>query len=210
MKLFHVFFMSLFCFSGSSQVVPKFQINPLNPARKKWILKFPKQQLIGDFDGDGIEEVLYESLISKLTGRRIDSIQYFGEYDFGNMVICNLDPELKLKSKSKKYDLKLVEHCQTFGLMRVINLGNVNEYPGDEIAMIIDWADWSNCNSCRVYSFQNNNWMLAKQFDIHETTVYMNEYSSTEIKGVIEKERDGWYYCERHWDLGEIWHKLAL
>ncbi|MEO9532637.1 MAG: hypothetical protein ABJG68_16540 [Crocinitomicaceae bacterium] len=191
------------------QLKAKKQIHRLNPARNNWLIELPKQQLNGDFDGDGVEEILFESLISRSTGIQIDSLRFFGDYDNRNKLICDLDPELKLKSKSKKFDLNLVEHCQTFGILRIINLGNVNKTPGDEIALIINWADWSNCNSCRIYSF-NLEWKKEISFEIHESTVFLNEWTDDEIKGVIEKESDGWYYCERHWELGEIWHKLEL
>ena len=40
----------------------------------------------------------------------------------------------------------------------------------DEIALVIDYCDYSSLNSCVIYSLCNNNWKIIKHFTINETS----------------------------------------
>ena len=173
-------------------------------------ITFHRNKLEGDFDGDGIIESLYESVFSNKTGEKIESISYQGEWDCSIAAMCELDPAVKLKSSNGMTPLRLNTNCQIFGIMRLINLGDINESKGDEIGLIVDWADWSNMNTCSFYSYINGEWKKQFDFDIHETTVYGTVSRENEIEDIIEKEPDGWYYNTYDWEYGYSWKKLEL
>jgi hypothetical protein len=154
--------------------------------------------------------MLYESLYSQVTSRPIDDVEYFGGYDELVTATCDLEPILKLKNTVGLKELELSIHCQVFGILRIINLGEVDGVKGDEIALIVDWADWSNLSSCKVYSYRSYDWIKLLTFDVHETTFYDNDPREGEIDEIIEKYEDGWVYKEFDVEYGYIWRKLKL
>jgi len=199
--------------SYSSGVIPKKKIPKYCPVERKirYVQTFKRHHTLGDYDGDGKDEMLYESLVSSITHERIDSIVFYNEY--GGLVdtICRLDPELKLKTTNNIPDLMLSHGCQVFGLHGIVNLGNINDSPGDEIALVVQWADWSNLNTCRIYTLSSDGWELINTFSVHEYVFYEQDEGDQSMEGVIEFFEGEWVYNAYDWEDGmEIWRKLKL
>ncbi len=197
----------------SKSYIPKKKISKYCPVERKfrYVRKFERHHTLGDYDGDGQEEMLYESLISTITHERIDSIVFYNEY--GGLVdtVCRLDPVLELKTTNEIPDLMLSHGCQVFGLHGIVNLGDVNGRPGDEIALVVQWADWSNLNTCRIYSLAPDGWDLINTFSVHEYVFYNQDENDQSMEGVIEFYKGEWVYNAYDWEDGmEIWRKLKL
>lgn len=196
---------------------PKYPIKKFSSDTQKWQVRhFKRRKLEGDFDGDGITEILYESLMSHTTGKQIDSVVYTnyfkGSYDpYGTMVnaMFELDPVLKLKSLDGMDTKRLNHNWQVFGILVMTNLGNINETPGDEIALVVEWADWSNCNSCGIYSYCGDEWRQVFSFETREWKLYSDEGEMLELAPILEKKDSIWYYLDEDFiDGGENWRKL--
>lgn len=195
-----------------SIVSPEFKTDSITRIELDTLFIF-NSQITGFFNQDSLIDTLIENLVSKSTMNKIDEIIYQDSYEKLVESTCILNPDLSLKSSHLEYDLKPKTGCQTFGFSHLINIGNQDNYPGDEIAFIIDHADFSNLNSCYISSYRDSiGWVNLFQFDIHEMTLYQNQYipKKGEIRGVLEQEPDGWYYCKYDIFNGNIWKKLSL
>lgn len=176
-----------------------------------------RTNLKGDFNGDGVSEILYESVMSHVTGKQIDSLVYEnfpgGFYDpYTGMVVamCDLKPSVKLKSPDGLPDLKLNHTNQVFGVLDIKNLGNINEIPGDEFAVIVDWADWSNVNTCQIYSLINDEWNHVFEFEIR-VGFSDRDLLLSPIDEVMELRANDWYYNEANSICDNFdWQKLEF
>lgn len=144
--------------------------------------------ITGDFDGDGKEDELREKLISSINNKSIDALPQL-EYDSLVTVIFNKKPILSLKSNSESIPELMLTKEGSFGLFYAKNEGDLNHDGIDEISIIIDWADWSACNNCIVYTLKNGKWIEYAKFDVREWQISRNP----DFKGFINKNKKGIY-----------------
>lgn len=144
--------------------------------------------ITGDFDGDGKEDELKETLISSINNKSIDALPKL-EYDSLVTVIFNKKPILSLKSNSKNIPELMLTKEGSFGLFYAKNEGDLNNDGIDEISVVIDWADWSACNKCIIYTLKNGKWIEYARFDVREWQIYRNP----DFKGFINKNKKGIY-----------------
>lgn len=141
-----------------------------------------KNIIVGDFDGDGKEDKITETLISTENNKSIDALPRL-EYDSLVTMIYKKRPILTIRSENKNIpDLALTKKA-SFGLLYMKNEGDLDNDGGDEISIVIDWADWSQVNSCIVYSLKQNNWVEYAKFDVREWQISQNP----NFKGFISK-----------------------
>ena len=168
----------------------------------------------GDFNGDGIEERLKEKLVRKSDHSSLDSFP--DGYPYGLVGwIDKQDPKCYLKSYSEEVDDLPVADNPMFGLAYLINMGDLNQDGGDEVAFVIDHADFSNLNSCQIWSFCGGNWNKVFHFGIHEGSLYSEEDVSKGIPEYLIQRNGVWYYLdyykqESHYSERtgeyELWH----
>ena len=99
------------------------------------------------------------------------------------------------------------------GLYCLINIGDINSDGKDEIALVIDYLDWSSVNSCKIYTLCNNKWTLLQQFAIHEMAFDFEGGQSpifSDIKGYLEKHRGRWLYLDYLDDMNEETERLKM
>ena len=86
----------------------------------------------------------------------------------------------------------------------MINLGDLNKDKKDEIALVVDVPDYSQLNTCHIYSLCNNQWTEIKRFSIHEGAFTFGKgedaHNFEEIRGFLEKEKV----------LGNIWITIII
>lgn len=145
-----------------------------------------KNNILGDFDGNGIKEELKETLYSSITKTSIDALPRIG-YDSIVDFVYDLKPILSLKSTNKKIPNLELTKKTSFGLFFIKNEGDLNGDGTDEISVVIDWADWSQCNSCFIYSLQKNRWVKLGQFEVREWQLERNN----NFNGFIVKNKAG-------------------
>lgn len=147
-----------------------------------------KDVIIGDFDGDGNKDELKESIFSSITKKSIDALPHIG-YDSIVDYVSKLKPILSLQSANKNIpNLELTKEA-SFGLFFLKNEGDLNGDGTDEISVVIDWADWSQCNTCLIYSLQRNKWIKIGQFVVREWQLERN----SDFNGFIVKNKSGQY-----------------
>ncbi len=158
-----------------------------------------KNVIKGDFDGDGNRDELSETLISRVDNKSIDVLPKL-EYDSLLSVIAAKNPTLSLRSSSKNIPELILSEEPSFGLFWIKNEGDLDHDGSDELSVVIDWADLSQCNTCQVYSFKENKWYLFAQFDVREWQLERN----SDFKGFILKNGKGFQVATFDSEINEI------
>ena len=124
------------------------------------------QYIVGSFTGKGTMDTLcfrYFSDVDEIEIKRIPTmendwdsiIEWFNQtHQIHSYIVCDCDT-LFFESA---YDL----FCFS-------NIGDVNYDGVDEFVLVVNWLDYSQINSCRIYSICNRKFSLLKVFNIHES-----------------------------------------
>ncbi len=147
-----------------------------------------KNVILGDFNGNGKEDELKETLISEVNNESIDALPQL-EYDSLAALVNNKKPVLSLRSSNGDIPELLISKNPSFGLLWIKNEGDLDNDGSDEISVIVDWADWSQVNSCTVYSLKKDEWLEYAKFDVREWQIS----KKTDFNGFIVKNKKGIY-----------------
>jgi hypothetical protein len=148
----------------------------------------------GDFDGDGKKEKLIEHYFSKIDNQ--ESPKYYENMpEYGDFVflVSEKKPFSFALSDNPKIDTLIIsDNPQLLGLAFMKNEGDLNGDGTDEISFVVNWADWSNLNTCEIYTYQDKKWKSIYSFPIWDWQLpdlpeSFNQYGlfGTETKGTI-------------------------
>ena len=128
--------------------------------------KLNKLFVVGDFDGDGVQDTVFQHNYSRFKKTEIvwSPEPSQNEWDVVIKWFYDHDADVYLSLNGK--DTLHLGAAQ--GLYCLINTGDNNADGKDEIAFVIDYLDFSRINSCKIYSFCNGQWALLKQFEVYE------------------------------------------
>jgi len=171
--IFYISFLSLVCFiSCNNQSETKnIQINNhQNKVRKNsdltpiWGHRFT---ITGDFNGDDLTETLTEHYFDGK--KNTETNKFYEDIEFDSLVSLTIkkNPISFVASTNKHIDtLHISSGGQLLGLSYLKNEGDLNDDGTDEISYVIDWADWSNLNTCHLMTLRNNKWSELYSFSI--------------------------------------------
>jgi hypothetical protein len=170
----------------------------------------------GDFDGDGREDTIFQHNYSRLTGAEIDHSPdpFQNEWDTVVKWFYDRDADVYLTTHKNGQDTLHVGPAQ--GLYCLINIGDINADRKDEIALVVDYLDFSRVNSCQIYSLCNNKWTQLKQFGVQEDAFNFTGAKAPifdSIKGFLEKQNGTWVYSDYSQDYNsakKVGEMLAL
>lgn len=159
--------------------------------------KLDKLFVVGDFDGDSNLDTISQHNYSSLTRMEIEysADPFQNEWDTVVNWFDLQDADLYLTINNYKQDTLHLGSAQ--GLYCLINIGDNNLDGKDEIALVIDYLDYSSVNTCKIYSLCDTKWIVLKQFGVHEASF---EYTSAKapifdnIKDYLEKQNGKWVY----------------
>jgi hypothetical protein len=123
---------------------------------------FSRMFLIGDYDGDERIDTLFESYISGVTGKEITDITD------GNSVEEEKPIDRFYYSHPGIDTFLITNEPRQKGILMLVNLGNVNGKPGEEVGYIVDWLDESNINAYHIVTLNGKRWEEIVQFPINE------------------------------------------
>ena len=130
--------------------------------------KLEKLFVIGDFDGDEKQDTIFQHNYSRLTKTEIDYSADPFQNQWDTVVKWFYDQGANLYLAINKSNQDTLRLGTAQGLYCLINIGDNNADGKDEIALVIDYLDFSMVNSCKIYSMCKDNWTLLKQFGVHE------------------------------------------
>ncbi len=134
-------------------------------------------KLPGDFNGDGKIDTVFESYISKLTGKEDFKIHDSTDWESNVDLIIENKPISRLYFDIEATDTFIVtKEPQQTGISLLENLGDLNGDKGDELGYIIKWADESNLNTYHIITLTNEKkWKELFSFPINESVNYETE-----------------------------------
>ncbi len=162
--------------------------------------KLDKLFVVGDFDGDGKQDTIFQNNFSKRYQMEIDSIPLSLEDDWFEMGNWFYRQESEVYLGLNKQGTEDLYLGTAFGLYCLLNIGDINADGKDEIAFVIDLFDESKVNTCVVYTLCHGKWKELKSFGIHESAFEFGIDETkpvfTEIKGFLEKHNGTWMYLD--------------
>jgi hypothetical protein len=176
--------------------------------------KLEKLFVVGDFNGDGKQDTIFQHNYSRLTKTEIEysADPFQNEWDTVVKWFYDQDAELYLTSSKSNQDTLRLGIAQ--GLYCLINIGDNNADGKDEIAFVIDFLDFSRVNSCKIYSLCKDKWTILKQFGVHEGSFDFTTDKAPifdNIKDHLEKQNGRWFYndylkddYEKQSDVGKM------
>lgn len=194
-----VFIFLCFAFVGKQdgESLPKKLISKIAKSHSRdSLVNLKKIALTDDFDGDGKLDTINQNVINGNTKKQID---YFlsSQCDSIENYFDSIGAEVILSVKNQKCDT--LHLGAGGGLYCLINIGDNNKDSKDEIAIVVDYYNFTNISPCTIYTLCNNKWKALKSFKIHEDAFY---YSSEvapdfkQIKGFLEYRKNNWYYID--------------
>ncbi len=151
----------------------------------------------GDFNGDGKQENLVEHYISLIDNKEAPKF-YNGLKDYSQQVDITIQKQpmvFALCSDNRIDTLSIDATGQLFGLSYLKNEGDLDGDGGDELSYVVDFADWSNINTCHIMSYKKNKWVDIYSFGIWDWQLpalpqSINDYGlfGTQDKIIVEKE----------------------
>ncbi len=124
--------------------------------------------ITGDFDGDGKKEQLIEHYFSGIDHKETNKF-YENLSEFEQLVALSTQkkPMSFVVSDNTNIDtLQIHSGDQLLGLSYLRNEGDLNGDGGDEISYVINWADWSNFNTCHILTYHEHQWKEIHSFHI--------------------------------------------
>ncbi|MEW5675794.1 hypothetical protein ABGT15_05735 [Flavobacterium enshiense] len=140
-------------------------------SEKPRFLKLDKRySIVGDFDGDKIDDTIFESYQNSATKQEINKIHDSLDWDNDLELTVKNKPISILYSSDKSIDkLVVTENYQQKGVYLFSNLGDINGDGKDEFGYAVDWADFSSLNTYRIMTLDKNKFVEIFNFPIHET-----------------------------------------
>lgn len=147
-----------------------------------------RYSIIGDFNGDGNKDTVYESYISSMTSKETYKKQDNEDWENNISLIVKQLPVTRLYTSITKVDTFIVTNeAQQIGLFHFRNLGDLNEDGKDEIGYAINWADNSNLNHYHIVSIIDNKFKEIFSFKINEMLCYEGSEDLFDNKEFIQK-----------------------
>jgi hypothetical protein len=161
--------------------------------------KLEKLFVVGNFDGKGKQDTIFQHSFSRLTKTEIEYSADPFQNEWETVVKWFHDQDINLYLTTNIKNQNTLHLGIAHGLYCLINIGDNNADGKDEIALVIDFLDFSRVNSCKIYSLCNNKWTLLKKFGVHEdsfdfTTVKAPLFTS--IKDYLENQNGKWVYMD--------------
>lgn len=161
--------------------------------------KLKKLFVVGNFDGDGKQDSVFEHHFSGLTQTEIDSAPDPFQHEW--------DTVINWFYRQQEDTYLLLNHPQndtlhlgtTQGIYCLLNIGDNNADGKDEIAFVTDYLDLSRVNSCKIYTLCKHKWTLLKEFGIHEDAFNFTGNDVpvfTDIKDYLVKQNGKWVYMD--------------
>lgn len=157
---------------------------------------YKKYFVTGNFTGENKKDTISLHYFSGLQNKEIferpdrdwDVVQSWFSQQKGNM---------NLNINNPAYDT--LDIGFGWGLYYLNNIGDINGDGKDEVAYTVNYLDYSQINSCQIYTFCNNKWTELKRFTILESAFdnfNNNSFDSTQIKDYFELKDGKWYYTD--------------
>jgi hypothetical protein len=169
-----------------------------------------RYSIVGDFNGDKIDDTIFESYQNSETKKEINKIHDSLDWDNDlELTVKNKPISILYSSDKSIYKLIASKHYQQKGVYLFSNLGDINEDGKDEFGYAIDWADFSSLNTYRIMTLDKNKFVEIFNFPIHETMsiIPKNQFDSKKLVLKVSKKTIKYKYADMEdGDIKEVEH----
>ena len=160
-----------------SEIVKKKELKKKDNSLEDELKKIPKDTISalgyrfvieGDFNGDGEKEKLIEHYYSQINNKETNKFyENLPEFEQLIALIIQKNPKSFLTSSDSKINnFEITNINQQIGLSFLKNEGDLNGDGTDDISYVINFADYSNCNTWHIATYKNNKWKDIYKFSI--------------------------------------------
>lgn len=153
--------------------------------------------LLGNFDGDLINDTLFVKYYNKNNNDIVYEVPT-NENCWDSVIAWYFQNQVVLFLTMNHNDT--IYYGSVNGIFSLINLGDINNDKRDEIAIVVDRLDFSNLNSCSVYSYCSKKWEVVKWFKINESiycdNLMQNSINQAFILNYLEQKDGIWFYTD--------------
>lgn len=171
-----------------------------------------RYSIVGDFNGDKIEDTIFESYQNSTTNKEINKLHDTLDWDNDLELTVKSKPISILYSSDKSiYKLIVSKHYQQKGVYLLSNLGDLNDDGKDEFGYAVDWADFSSLNTYRIMTLDKNKFVEIFNFPLHETmsVIPENQFDSKNLVLKVSKKTIKYKYADMEdGDIKEAEHKF--
>lgn len=170
-----------------------------------------RKTVVGDFDGDGVRDTLYEQYISQLTGQETNKGYDFrgelledwkAQMDYWERWVREKNPLVRLVSNSpaiQPFDVKSGDGY--LGFLYLKNVKDLNGDRTDEIAYILSDFYPTMDNSCSLATYKSGQWKEVHTWAITESDFFYEPGEPKPDPDFVRK-KGGKVYC-REWAFNE-------
>ncbi len=123
----------------------------------------------GDFDGDGKKEVLTEHFCSGLDHKETN--KFYDSLDYGDYQYIDYLKQINAFVNCSNKHIDTIRGTGGLGLLLLKNEGDLDGDGGDELTLVRDNADYSNCNHCELLSYKRHKWRVMYSFSIRDMQI---------------------------------------
>ena len=156
----------------------------------------PSLSITGDFDGDSKSDT-FSQFVTDSLGNKLNFITALATWDENLSTYDRLNYQNAFTLNNKP---TVIDNYIAIGLFCLINLGDINNAKGDEIALVPMLLDYSMLNTCRIYSYCKGKWTEIFSFNINESAFTWSADKSepvfTTIPDALEKRNNEWRFYD--------------
>jgi hypothetical protein len=132
--------------------------------------------LTGDFDGDDRIDTLGEHYRDPKSGTELPKGYAGDDYDSLVSRAYSVTPIVRVEhERGGLAALTVGKGSPMLGLAYLRNEGDIDGDGRDELAYVIDYADWSGVNRCVVVSMRDGRWIERASFGIRESDLVTDD-----------------------------------
>lgn len=174
----------------------------------------------GDFDGDGVVDTLISGVIDSVSRAVLDSEPnpHVVEWDTVVNYFSIHSALVTVSFKGKSIDtLFCGPSGSARGLYYLFPIGDISGDGREDVALVVDYCDYSQTNDCFIYSYSSEGWQQTKVFGVNENSFSWSRGKEmphfTEISNSLLLRNGRWVYCDYMvWMTADspdtVWHYL--
>lgn len=184
-------------FGGLVSCSSDHKVSLLQQAGNEGFHPLTKLFVVGDFNGDHLLDTLKQSTYSALSNKEIEMAPDPFQHEWDTVVSWFYEQDANVCLTMGKWGKDSIRFGVAHGLYCLLNIGDNNKDGKDEVAVVVDWLDYTSVNRCRILSLCNDKWVILKEFYIHEDAFnFTNETRPVfaQINEYLEPSANGWLF----------------
>lgn len=161
-----------------------------------------RETIVGDFDGDGSQDTLFEKYLSRLTGKETNKSYDFDGFGDGSDFLGYWqkwigEKQIMLKLTSKKPEITpfmVDSNGMHDGFLYLKNVGDLNQDGTDELVYCLNYIDFSNSSSAYLATYKNRKWKNVHHWIITEHD-FQYEVGKSKPDPTYIRKKNGKVYC---------------